>query len=72
MGSEKICQCFGFCRQRDLAGDALALAANHGGEVDAAGVFDQDVERGGAAWNAGSSDGRGETAIERADEVPST
>ena len=48
----------------DLVGDALALAANDSGEVDAAGVLDEDVE---AGFRGGDLDGEMalvETAVE--------
>ena len=34
----------GFAGEGDLVSDSLALASNDGGEVDTAGVLDEDVE----------------------------
>src|SRR3954447_26544609 len=57
-----------FAGEGDVAGDSLALAANDGGEIDAAGVLDQDVERGWARSCRQLQVRRAQAAIERADE----
>ena len=52
----------------DLAGDSLALAANHLGEIDAAGVLNQDVESGRMIDGRQLEVRTGLPAIEHADE----